>query len=68
MSKKEFKKGDLVIHAVGTTHPHKYLQGVIVKDDFDWVGGQAVRVFWYTTARYQNISALCLSHLDNSLT
>jgi hypothetical protein len=64
----KFKKGDLVVHGRGTEYPYDRLQGVIVKTDFDWVGGDVCRVFWYTTGRYQNLSVLSLKHLDTSLT
>jgi hypothetical protein len=64
----KFKKGDLVVHAKGTIYPYGKLRGVVVKTDFNFVGGDVVRVFWYTTGRYQNLSGSCLTPLDNSLT
>ena len=71
MSKKEFKKGDLVVHAKGTVYPHKYIQGVVMKDDLfgkDPVAPGLYRVFWYTTGRWQNLTEGCLKLLNNSLT
>jgi hypothetical protein len=65
----KFNKGDLVIHARGTIHPHKNLQGVVMRADlFKDTGCPIYRVFWYTTGRYQNIQENCLKALDNSLT
>jgi|TARA_Y100000296_G_C5163094_1_gene253016 hypothetical protein len=70
MSKKEFKKGDLVVHAKGTVYPHKYIQGVVMRDDLfdDPAAPSLYRVFWYTTGRWQNLTEECLKLLDNSLT
>jgi len=64
-----FKKGDLVIHARGTIHPHKSLQGVVIRTDlFNDPTCSMYRVFWYTVGRYQNLDESCLKPLDNSLT
>ena len=66
-----FKKGDLVVHAKGTVHPHKYIQGVVMRNDLfgnDPIAPDLYRVFWYTTGRWQNLTESCLKLLDNSLT
>ena len=64
-----FKKGDLVVHARGTVHPHKYLQGVVTEVElFKDTGCPIYRVFWYTLGSYQNLQESCLKSLDNSLT
>jgi hypothetical protein len=60
----KFNKGDLVIHARGTIHPHKSLQGVVVGTNlFKDTGCPVYRVFWYTTGRYQNLQENCLNPL-----
>jgi hypothetical protein len=65
----KFNKGDLVIHARGTIHPHKNLQGVVIRADlFKDPICPMYRVFWYTVGRYQNLDESCLKPLDNSLT
>ena len=65
----KFEKGDLVVHAKGTIHPHEHLQGVVmVSNVFKDTGCPIYRVFWYTLGRYQNLQESCLKHLNNSLT
>ena len=67
----KFKKGDLVVHAKGTIYPHKYIQGVVTRENLlgkDPVAPPLYRVFWYTTGRWQNLTEECLKLLDNSLT
>lgn len=48
-----FEKGDLVRHAQGSLWPQGEIRGVVV--DVFGEKKNFYKVFWYTTARYQNV-------------
>ena len=50
------KVGDLVVHRHGWIYPQGKIRGVIVERGIrDFHGGDACKVFWYTTQTYQII-------------